>query len=178
MGEHPLDLKHVTIIAYDPSSVSTGFAVFQYGSLEDYGCIKISSKYKDDPVYRTRIMFSEVKSMVTRWTPDLILAEDGIVVNPKGSLTSANIMGAIITATDPCPFIKINNSTWKKGLLGSYKKNCDIKDIVRREVNRIWGIEIPRSLDDASDAVGVLTYALKSGLVEQTIRTVSTHLIP
>jgi Holliday junction resolvasome RuvABC endonuclease subunit len=153
---HPYAEK--TIIAFDQSTGTSGYAVFRYGSLEDYGVIEINKA--STLVERVWLVHDEVKKLMDKWKPDLIAIEDGVIINRKGALSNANAVGGLMMAARPTPVIKINNKAWKKGLLGKTKRSDNTKELARLAVNRIWKIEIPEDYLDVSDAVGILTYVL------------------
>lgn len=146
-----------TIIALDPNTVSTGYAVYQYGSLEKYGSWKIPNS--KPLVDRIRFFSDKMKDLCNDYRPDRVFIEAPFVRFVNAAIPLCANLGGLLAASSPAPITLVPNKTWKAKLVPKADKGD--KSIYTRFANAHWSIEIPEKEDDISDAVCILTYALE-----------------
>lgn len=149
------------ILALDLSTKSTGYAVQIDGKLEDYGCIKSSSKKLEERIF---IMRKEIEKLLNAHNITEIVIEE---VTPGGSFPNvykALVMlhGVInVLAYEVNPHIQIKRmmaSSWRKLIgikTGKGIKRVELKQEDINTINNLYNIKIDN--DDIADALGILT---------------------
>lgn len=61
------------IMGLDASTKSTGYSVFKNDELIDYGLVKADNS---NMMYRLQDMYVEIKTLITKYRPELIIMED------------------------------------------------------------------------------------------------------
>ena len=80
----------MTILSLDLSSKSSGWAIFEDGFLKDYGCITSSSL---DLLKRINIMKDELKTIVEKYQPNKVVAEE---VRPENGMQNIKTHRALM----------------------------------------------------------------------------------
>ena len=144
----------IKLISIDSSTSCSGYAIFENGILQDYGCIDMTS-IKD--IYeRTNNMILAIYDLINNITPDIVVVEQTTVT--RNALTSrwltllvGSVMGKCVN--EGIFFYDFRPSEWRK-LVDPDKKPR------KREELKQWSKDTAKILfdidninDDVSDAI-------------------------
>lgn len=157
------------ILGIDPGTMVTGYGVVQYApphdfSLRECGVFRTSSKQLLG--VRVREIYDEVKTVIERFEPDVVVVEDVFVgKNARSALMLGHARGVILLAAEICgvPVAEYTPREIKKAVTGNGNATKDqVAFMVKKRLNLK---EIPNP-SDASDAVAAaLSYSILGGLM-------------
>lgn len=143
------------MISFDPSTKSTGYAVFEGKKLINYGVIQEKSK---DMRERVLDMLNQIETLITEtYSPDMVVIEN--VQITMSTLTAKALMGLQFAIELLCykyniEYRLIRPTTWRKilGLSNSPKiKRAEKKQQAMEYVKNKYGID--EKIDDVTDAI-------------------------
>lgn len=142
----------------DPSTVSTGWAVFsQEGDLVDYGVIRPSDKL---PIHeRLGIQFATLEEIVSKWKITRMLCEDQFGgfggkqnLDTLKKLSQTRGMVMVVAAKNNIEFNIATPTQWRKIYLGA--GNATKRDCVKR-VNEQYSLSLKMVQNDIAEAIGI-----------------------
>lgn len=155
------------ILGIDPGTIVTGYGVIQCTSsnefsLRECGVFRTSSKQLLG--VRVREIYDEVKTIIDRFDPDVVVVEDVFVgKNARSALMLGHARGVILLAAEVCgvPVAQYTPREIKKAVAGNGNAT---KDQVAFMVQKRLRLKEVPSPSDASDAVAAaLSYSLLGG---------------
>ncbi|HIF37994.1 MAG TPA: crossover junction endodeoxyribonuclease RuvC [Gemmatimonadetes bacterium] len=155
------------ILGIDPGTIVTGYGVIQCTSsnefsLRECGVFRTSSKQLLG--VRVREIYDEVKTIIDRFDPDVVVVEDVFVgKNARSALMLGHVRGVILLAAEVCgvPVAQYTPREIKKAVAGNGNAT---KDQVAFMVQKRLRLKEVPSPSDASDAVAAaLSYSLLGG---------------
>jgi len=160
-------LSSELILGIDPGTIVTGYGVIQCTSsnefsLRECGVFRTSSKQLLG--VRVREIYDEVKTIIDRFDPDVVVVEDVFVgKNARSALMLGHVRGVILLAAEVCgvPVAQYTPREIKKAVAGNGNAT---KDQVAFMVQKRLRLKEVPSPSDASDAVAAaLSYSLLGG---------------
>lgn len=138
----------------DPSTVSTGWAVFnQNGELVDYGVIRTDDEL---PMHkRLLFQYDALKVVIGSWNITHMLCEDQFSrnnIDTLKKLSQTRGMVMLVAAENTIEFDLATPSQWRKIYLG--KGNATKRDCVK-QVNEQYGLSLKMAQNDIAEAIGI-----------------------
>lgn len=144
-------------MAFDQSTIKTGFAVIDNNKLREYGLIDLSIKeYKEwDSGFRSRVMVMKIREIVQRIKPDIVVIEDiSMQRNAKAVILLGRVQGGIIACCDAykIPVDILAPSTWRKlcGFKQYHLKRADLKILAMEKIKQDFALDVS---NDEADAI-------------------------
>ena len=161
-------MNHPTVLALDPSTTSTGWAVVREGKVLGSGHVKLDfqrDKYTMNHLERFKFLRNQLDDVVDGYGADHIVIEDTFIGrNPKGAMVLVRFVGQLhLWASDHHAFHQPNDipsytkSVWAKEELG--KGNATDEDSVRLALAK-HGVSVGKH--DEADAIHIAIFHEKS----------------
>lgn len=155
------------ILAFDQSTVKTGYAVVDGTDLEKHGVIDLHKE--DDQWIRSQVMFKEIDKMIRTVKPNLVIIEGvALQTNPQVLIKLGQLQGAIM-ASAWCKNLPVHiylPSEWRKQLgikQGKGVKRQDLKKQVVALIEELYGF---KPIEDEAEAIAIaLCYLRESGIL-------------
>ena len=153
------------IIAFDQSTVKTGFAVMNGTDLEKYGVIDLHKE--EDHWIRSQEMFHQTARLIKDTKPKLVIIEGvALQTNPQVLMKLGQLQGHIMAAAwgRNIPVMIYLPTQWRKILgmtQGKGVKRADLKRQSIEFVQKCYPIEVT---EDEAEAIAIaLAYLKESG---------------
>ena len=146
------------VLAFDPSTTSTGWAVYdtQYNDLIEYGSIKPKVK---DSIDRIIVIDSEVKELLRNWKPEITLIENLSVT--RNARTTILLGGLQLMIEVACKrrnllYLPVRPSEWRKEIGIKGRTRADQKANTIKYIKEKYKINVN---EDEADAICISEYA-------------------
>ncbi len=145
-------------IGIDPGLAMTGFGVvetlFRGGRACDWGAIRTEAKL---PIQiRLKNIYDEVKRLLNRWNPELLVLEEVFVLKefPKAAIRLGEVRGIIYLAAQEngIHVVEVKPTEVKSALTGSGRAD---KEQIKRAIRQILKIEDNIRSSHAGDALAL-----------------------
>lgn len=144
----------MTILAFDTSSVQTGWSVFIDGEYHNSGIIQL--KKIKDVNSRIREMISRIKDLIAYYSPTHVVIEDLVVErNWYTFKVLSMIIGAVlgICIDYNIPFNSLSPSEWRN-IISSEKKPRKREELKKWDIQKVQELlNIKNINDDEADAI-------------------------
>lgn len=157
------------ILALDPSSKATGFAIMQIENEVPYlvrsGTISHPKPSKASFEDKCAYIFNVVKSMLMEWKPDLVVIEYPFVgKNAKTAIQLGRLAGMLEATVKHTgySYMMVLPTVWKSAFTGNGNAG---KELVMQYVNLYYGTQI--ASNDESDAVAIGHYYLDFYIMQE-----------
>lgn len=144
------------ILAFDQSTVITGYAIFDNEVLVSHGVIDIHRE--SDLLVRAQQMWLEIDNLIGVVQPDVIVYE-GVALqnNAQVLIKLGNLQGHIMASAwrANIPFVSYLPTTWRKQLgfhQGKGVKRSELKRMAVARVEETYGIHVR---EDEAEAVAI-----------------------
>ena len=145
-------------LAFDPSTTSTGWAVYdtQYNDLLEYGSIKPPMK---DPIERIMQIDRQVKELLNLWKPEITLIENLSVT--RNARTTILLSGLQVIIEVDCKrrnllYLPVRPSEWRKEIGIKGRTRADQKANTIKYIKEKYKINVN---EDEADAICISEYA-------------------
>jgi Holliday junction resolvasome RuvABC endonuclease subunit len=149
----------IKVLAFDQSTVATGWCVFCDGEYVEHGLINLK-KYKGTSEERISEMQFRIRELIKKEHPDYVVIEDTVLQSsPKTLKDLAQLQGVImgICRGDNIPYSVLFPATWRKQLhfiQGRNIKRPQLKQQAKEYVMGKYGIT---PTEDECDAICIGT---------------------
>lgn len=157
------------IIAFDQSTVKTGYAVMDGTDLEKHGVIDLHKE--DDQWIRSQMMFREIERMIKAVKPRVVIIEGvALQTNPQVLIKLGQLQGTIMAAawSRNLPVQIYLPTEWRKKLgikQGKGIKRQELKEQVVSLVEETYGFS---PMEDEAEAIAIaLCYLRDSGVIPE-----------
>jgi Holliday junction resolvasome RuvABC endonuclease subunit len=146
------------VMALDPSTVSTGWCIYDTDQEDflEYGCIKPTPK---DAINRIIVIDNKIKEMIRMWKPELVLIEDLSVTRNASSvkvLAGLQVVIQIACERSRIICVPVRPTQWRSviGIKGKNRKEHKANAIqyVKEKYNEVVN-------EDEADAICIGEYA-------------------
>lgn len=117
------------------------FAVFNDKKLVDYGVYSIKEDFLEDKI---AFAYHKIKELITQYNIDVLILEDVYInLNPNGSKSSIQVMGAMRLGAHELnvPCFTVMASKWRKGVIKG-RKRAEKKKLAVEYVNENYGLDL------------------------------------
>jgi len=134
------------IIAFDQSTICSGWSEWIDGKLIDHGTFSIVNHKKYNSAERIEKTYLFAKELIVSQKPDFVMMEQPFYgMNLQGYKTSSQLTGALMSIMFDMgvAFELIEPSSWRKmvGITAGKKKQAELKQMAIDLVHRLYGVE-------------------------------------
>ena len=151
----------ITICCLDQSTKSTGYSIWENGTLKKYGLIEVDKNEKN-PVERIVQMYSKIRELLKKSKPDYVCLEEvQHQVNPHVCKTLAQLQGAIFASLFDLDigFCIVEASCWKPFFGVTSKKRADQKLETIKIVKDKFNKDVS---EDEADSIAIGYWAINN----------------
>lgn len=153
-------MNKTKLVAFDASTHSTAYAVFEKEDYKESGLIKCKEPLADD---RMKSMSVKIINLLRKLKPDIVYIEDTVVTrNAKTQRILTRLQGVIYgyCIINGCEFKTIRPTSWRKavGINQGKKKRVELKKEAIEMVREKMEIEVN---DDEAEAILIGQAAIK-----------------